>query len=169
MNGLRLFQWGGHLNAAGGQMDLPLAEVVRKVKKRFPWFFEQLKTAVFKYSYSTKNFYCYAFFKFHFVEASRMAGVSRRMADRLQETIGCPREHIVFELIHSSVVEDVTIKSGNDWPYVEVDYFERPPEVQHEVAKVIYECLMAAGYQNSDVYFRYLTPENYYENGACLK
>ena len=26
------------------------------------------------------------FFKFHFVEASRMAGVSRRMADRLQET-----------------------------------------------------------------------------------
>lgn len=38
------------------------------------------------------------FFKFHFVEASRMAGVSRRMADRLQETIGCPREHIVFEL-----------------------------------------------------------------------
>ena len=24
------------------------------------------------------------FFKFHFVEASRMAGVSRRMADRLQ-------------------------------------------------------------------------------------
>ena len=109
------------------------------------------------------------FFKFHFVEASRMAGVSRRMADRLQETIGCPREHIVFELIHSSVVEDVTIKSGNDWPYVEVNYLERPPEVQHEVAKVIYECLMAAGYQNSDVYFRYLTPENYYENGACLK
>lgn len=39
------------------------------------------------------------FFKFHFVEASRMAGVSHRMADRLQETIGCPREHIVFELI----------------------------------------------------------------------
>ena len=30
------------------------------------------------------------FFKFHFVEASRMAGVSRRMADRLQETnISC--------------------------------------------------------------------------------
>lgn len=65
------------------------------------------------------------FLNFNFVEASRMAGVSRRMADRLQETIGCPREHIVFELIHSSVVEDVTIKSGNDWPYVEVDYFER--------------------------------------------
>ena len=116
-----------------------------------------------------KTFIVMPFFKFHFVEASRMAGVSRRMADRLQETIGCPREHIVFELIHSSVVEDVTIKSGNDWPYVEVDYFERPPEVQHEVAKVIYECLVAAGYPNSDVYFRYLTPENYYENGACLK
>ena len=52
------------------------------------------------------------FFKFHFVEASRMAGVSRRMADRLQETIGCPREHIVFELIHSSVVEAPALLQG---------------------------------------------------------
>lgn len=77
------------------------------------------------------------FFKFHFVEASRMAGVSRRMADRLQETIGCPREHIVFELIHSSVVEDVTIKSGNDWHYVEVDILNGLRRIQHEVAKVI--------------------------------
>lgn len=108
------------------------------------------------------------FFKFHFVEAARMAGVSRQMGDRIQQTIGCPREHIVFELIHSSVVEDMTIKSGNGWPYVEVDYFERPREVQEEVARILYECLKIAGYPNSDVYFRYLQPQNYYENGEVL-
>ena len=39
------FNGGGHLNAAGGQMDLPLAEVVRKVKETIPWFFEQLKNS----------------------------------------------------------------------------------------------------------------------------
>ena len=109
------------------------------------------------------------FFYFHFVEASRLAGVSRQMGTRIQQAIGCPREHIVFELIHSSVVEENVVKNGNDWPYIEVDYFERPREVQEEVAKIIYECLKSAGYPNSDIYFRYLTPENYYENGVCLK
>ena len=65
------------------------------------------------------------FFRFHFVEASRLASVSRQMADRIQQVVGCPREHLVFELIHSSVVEDVSVKSGKEWPFVEVDYFER--------------------------------------------
>lgn len=36
------FNGGGHLNAAGGQMDLPLDEVVKKVLETTPWFFEQL-------------------------------------------------------------------------------------------------------------------------------
>ncbi len=35
------FNGGGHLNAAGGQMELPLEEVVQKVKETTPWFFEQ--------------------------------------------------------------------------------------------------------------------------------
>lgn len=108
------------------------------------------------------------FFKFHFVEASRLAGVSRQMADRIQQAVGCPRENIVFELIHSSIVEDVSIKSGKEWPFVEVDYFERPRLVQAEVAKILYECLKAAGYANSDIHFRYLQPENYYENGEGM-
>ena len=108
------------------------------------------------------------FFRYHFVEASRLAGVSRQMADRIQQVVGCPREHLVFELIHSSVVEEVMIKSGKEWPFVEVDYFERPREVQVEVAKILYECLKAAGYPNSDVHFRYLRTENYFENGVCI-
>lgn len=38
------FNGGGHLNAAGGQMDLPLEEVVRKVNETTPWFFEKIKS-----------------------------------------------------------------------------------------------------------------------------
>lgn len=33
------FNGGGHLNAAGGQMDLPLEEVIRKVDETTAWFF----------------------------------------------------------------------------------------------------------------------------------
>lgn len=35
------FKGGGHLNAAGGQMELPLEEVVKKVWETTPLFFEQ--------------------------------------------------------------------------------------------------------------------------------
>lgn len=108
------------------------------------------------------------FLKFHFVETSRLAGVSRQMVDRIQQIIGCPCEHIVLELIHSSIVEEGSVKSGTEWPFVEVDYFERSREIQAEVAKVIFECLKTAGYSNSDVHFRYLLPENYYENGQGM-
>lgn len=34
------FNGGGHLNAAGGQMDVPLEQVVEQVKKTAAWFFE---------------------------------------------------------------------------------------------------------------------------------
>lgn len=37
------FNGGGHLNAAGGQMELPLEEVIKKVWETMPLFFEQLK------------------------------------------------------------------------------------------------------------------------------
>lgn len=53
-------------------------------------------------------------------------------------------------------------------PFVEVDYFPRPREVQERVARVLYESLKDAGYPNSDIHFRYLQPENYYENGEAL-
>ena len=39
------FNGGGHLNAAEGQMDFPLAEVVRKVKETIPWFIDLLKNS----------------------------------------------------------------------------------------------------------------------------
>jgi len=35
------FNGGGHLNAAGGQMELSLEEVVKKVNETVPWFFSQ--------------------------------------------------------------------------------------------------------------------------------
>lgn len=107
------------------------------------------------------------FFRFHFVEASRLAEVSGKMADRIQTVVECPREHIVLEVIHSVIVCDGEVK-GEEWPLVEVDYFERPRKVQDAVAKIVSECLAEVGYIHSDVHFRYLSPENYYENGVSF-
>ena len=105
------------------------------------------------------------FLRFHFVEAIRLAKVSRKMTDSLVEAMGCPRDHIVLEIIHSDYIEDGEIKRGNNWPFVEVEYFERPRETQDAVACIVSEFLREAGYPDADVYFRYLSAENYYENG----
>lgn len=108
------------------------------------------------------------FFRFHFVDDAHLAKVSKRMTDRIQEAVGCTRDHIVLENIHSVFVDDGEIKDTNNWPFVEVDYFERPRDVQKKLAQVLYEELSAAGYPHSDIHFRYLQPMNYYEDGEAL-
>lgn len=40
------FNGGGHLNAAGGQMDIPLEDVIKKVNETTPWFFEKIKDLI---------------------------------------------------------------------------------------------------------------------------
>lgn len=107
------------------------------------------------------------FLRFHAVDKKRLALVSERMTDRIQQVVKCPRETIVLEVIHS----DYVIDGGEpcEWPFVGVAWFERPSELQREVATIIYEELKAAGYKNSDVHFESLTPRNYYENGKSLE
>lgn len=108
------------------------------------------------------------FFKFHFTDPAQLLPVSLEMTDELQQAIGCPREHLVLEMIHSDVIVDGKLQPGS-WPFVEVDYFERPREVQDRVAKIVTFALKKAGYPESDIYFRHLRAENYYENGESFQ
>lgn len=106
------------------------------------------------------------FFRFHSTDAGKLSEVSRQMTDALQQVLGCPREHIVLEVIHSENICDGTVACG-EWPFVEVSYFRRNREVQDKIARVVYETLKQVGYEDSDIYFIYLDPENYYENGRA--
>lgn len=103
------------------------------------------------------------FFRFHCVDRERLAPVSGRMIDQIVEAVGCPREHIVLEVISSDYIFDGEIQAG--WPFVEVSWFKRPLQQQDAVAKIVNNVLKEAGYANADVYFEYLEERNYYENG----
>lgn len=103
------------------------------------------------------------FFRFHSIDKVRLARVSRKMTDRIAEVVQCPREHIVLEVFQSDYIMDEEIQVG--WPFIEVSWFERPLPVQDEIAKIVTECLLEAGYKNSDIYFQNLLHRNYYENG----
>lgn len=104
------------------------------------------------------------FFRFYATDRMKLAEVSERLTDRIQAAIGCPREHIVLEWIHAErVCEGRFVSDG--WPYVEVSWFKRPPEVQEQVARIVSATLREAGYPDSDVYFHILDASDYYENG----
>ena len=107
------------------------------------------------------------FLRFHAIEKEKLARVSERLISEIVNTLGCPRETVVLEVMTSSFV------TGNDhleaYPFVKVEYFERPKEQQDAVAEIIYKCLRDAGYPDSDVCFSFLSPEHYYENGKIIK
>lgn len=107
------------------------------------------------------------FFRFYATDRMKLAEVSKGLTDRLQTVIGCPREHIVLEWVHAERVCDGQFVSEG-WPYVEVYWFERPPEMQAQVARLVSAALREAGYPDSDVYFHVLDTCNYYENGTNL-
>ena len=99
------------------------------------------------------------FLRFHAIEKEKLARVSERLISEIVNTLGCPRETVVLEVMNSSFV------TGNDhleaYPFVKVEYFERPKEQQDAVAEIIYKCLRDAGYPDSDVCFSFLSPELY--------
>ncbi|KIO43449.1 MULTISPECIES: DUF1904 family protein [Porphyromonadaceae] len=106
------------------------------------------------------------FLRFHAVEQKRLERVGEQLVSEIVKTLGCPRETVVLEVMNSSFV------SGADkiqpYAFVEVLYFERPPEQQDKIAQILYDCLREAGYADSDVYFSCLQKCNYYENGVRL-
>ena len=104
------------------------------------------------------------FFRFYATDRVKLAGVSGVLTDRLQHAIGCPRAHIVLELIPAERVCDGRFVSEG-WPYGEGSWFKRPPEMQAQVARIVSETLREIGYPDSDVYFHVLDTCNYYENG----
>lgn len=107
------------------------------------------------------------FLRFHSTDAGKLSEISRKMTDLIQETLQCPREHIVLEVIHSEIVCDGAINCG-DWPFVEISYFQRSRDLHDKVAQIVSSCLQEIGYTDSDVYFLYLDPRNYYENGRSM-
>lgn len=107
------------------------------------------------------------FLRFHAIEKEKLARVGERLISEIVDTLGCPRETVVLEVINSSFV------TGDDhiqaYPFVKVEYFERPREQQDALAKIVYQSLQDAGYPESDIYFSFLSPEYYYENGEIIK
>jgi len=92
--------------------------------------------------------------------------MSKQMIDELEVIIQCPREFFTLEVADSTFIVDGE-RTHKD-PFVQINWFDRGPEVQDKTAIAITEHICRAGYGNVEIFFIVLERNKYYENGKLL-
>ncbi|OQX38717.1 MAG: hypothetical protein B0D91_03285 [Oceanospirillales bacterium LUC14_002_19_P2] len=91
--------------------------------------------------------------------------ISKELVDSLSELVGCPQDHFTLEHIPSTFIVDGAEDAG--YPFVEMLWFAREPEVQDKVASCLTQMIRRVTDDNTDiaVVFHKLVEQDYYENG----
>ena len=92
--------------------------------------------------------------------------ISKQMLDELEILIDCPREYFTLEVIESTFIIDGE-KAHKD-PFVQINWFDRGPEVQDKTAVAITQHICKVGYSNVEMFFVVLDRNRYYENGKKI-
>jgi len=90
--------------------------------------------------------------------------VSLPLVDELSALLGIPREHFALRVCQDPFVADGERVAGD--PFVEVALFDRGPEAEAQVARLITRHLQQAGCPHVDVYLARLERSRYYEDGV---
>lgn len=93
--------------------------------------------------------------------------ISTQMVNELEEIIGCPRDYFRVEYVDSTLIRDGAAATG--CVLVQVNWFDRGPEVQDKVAVSITQNIQNAGYDQVEIFFIVLERNKYYENGKLLE
>ena len=104
--------------------------------------------------------------RIHGLDKERILKASTPLLDKLAPVVGCPRDHFTLEHIHSTYVTDG--REEEAYPFIEMHWFDRGPEVQDSVAGIITDQIREVTDESTDiaVVFHALNTRNYYENGA---
>ncbi len=90
--------------------------------------------------------------------------ITPKMVDALTHITKCPRDHVSVEVLPSIWIEEAG--SSSAYPFIEVHWFDRPQEVQNEVASAFTDAVMDEGFEEVAVLFYTLQAEKYYDNGT---
>lgn len=104
--------------------------------------------------------------RFRGIEKTEVKSISGDLVKELANIVGCPTDHFTLEHIETTFI--VEGGSSEPYPFVEVLWFSRGPEVQNKVAKVINSKIKELQHDLICITFTELAPENYYEYGESL-
>jgi hypothetical protein len=99
----------------------------------------------------------------HAIPLEVVRRASAALIDDLETLLRIPREHFAIEVREDPSVAEGRVIPGH--PFVEVQLFDRGPEVEDAVARTITRHLQGAGCPNLDLYLARLERPRYYEDG----
>jgi hypothetical protein len=89
--------------------------------------------------------------------------INNELINKLVDLTGTNKEDFTVEVFKTDMLfEDKVI---NNYPFIEVCWFDRGQKIQDEVAKTITKMLSKIGIEEADLFFTHLTKNNYYYNG----
>ena len=99
------------------------------------------------------------------VQKNQIMMISSELVDSLSELVGCPRDHFTVEHVPSTFI--INGKEDAGYPFIEMHWFDRGPEVQDKVAASMTQLIRRVSDQAADiaVVFHKLVERDYYENG----
>ena len=97
------------------------------------------------------------------VKSREMPKMAVECSAKLADICQCPQDWFVFDHINSDFY-DMNGKTEH-WPVGQVWWFERPQEMQDEVAKCLNNYVKAIGYRGSQISFHIFGYSSYYEDG----
>lgn len=87
--------------------------------------------------------------------------LSETLTAKLASALSAPEDYFTFECQDSSYFGNG--RETEPFPMVEVQMFRRPPAVRRHMAELIAQGAAELGYRQCDVYFIFLTEEDYHE------
>lgn len=101
------------------------------------------------------------FIRFHGIEEHKVSEISKDFTDDLQKLIGCARDAISLEVLHSTFILDNKVVSGI--PMVEILSMDRGKESQDKVFELLRSYLSKVGVDKARIYVTHINPDNYYK------
>ncbi|MGE5086146.1 MAG: DUF1904 domain-containing protein [Bacillota bacterium] len=101
--------------------------------------------------------------RFRALNSEQVATLSKTLLTDLASIIQTSEDNFTFELVQTQFFTQGQVSDG--YPFVEVLWFERTPEVQQRVATLITENIKELIATDVAVVFQPLLQTNYFENG----
>lgn len=101
--------------------------------------------------------------RFRALQSEHVSTLSKNLVKELASIIKTSEDNFTFELVQTQFFIQGQATSG--YPFVEVLWFERTPEIQQQVANLITENIKKLIDTDVAVVFQPLLQKNYFENG----
>jgi len=101
--------------------------------------------------------------RFRALQSEQVSNLSKTLVRDLATIIKTSEDNFTFELVQTQFFSQG--QAANGYPFVEVLWFERTPEIQQQVATLITESIKKLIDADVAVVFQPLLQKNYFENG----